>query len=176
MNKYLVIIDMQNDFISGSLGTPEARLVEQRIADEIDFSAYTRIFFTRDTHFGNYLETAEGKILPIKHCLYDTHGWEISDKIMQKVDESSIIYHRFDKASFGYTGWRHNVWMIEPEDEVDIVGVCTDICVVSNALIIKSLIPESSIKVLAQYCAGTTPEMHQAALEVMQSCQIKIIK
>lgn len=173
--KTLIIVDMQNDFITGPLGTPEARLIEQKIVDEIDFSSYQQIFLTRDTHGYDYFDIMEGKKLPIEHCRYDTSGWEISDKIMEKIKNSNVEYNCFNKYYFGYINWRPRLWMIKPEDEIDIIGVCTDVCIVSNALILKTLFSENTIKILAKFCAGTTPEMHDKALDVMKSCQIDIV-
>ena len=123
-----------------------------------------RIIYTRDTHGKNYLDTMEGKKLPVEHCIKNTDGWEIPDELM--VPRSLVI----NKPSFGYTGWSEFSF-----DEIELVGLCTDICVVSNALILKALFPESPITVDSSCCAGVTPETHRAALDTMKMCQINVI-
>lgn len=175
MSKSLVIVDMQNDFITGSLGTPEALEAERYILKELDFSSFSTIFITRDTHFSHYLETAEGKKLPVPHCIYKTEGWQISTPIMKKVRESGVPYHYLDKHSFGYDQWNSLSAFLNTDEEIIIVGVCTDICVISNALILKSLFHETPIKVISYMCAGTSVEKHDEALDVMRSCQIDIL-
>lgn len=164
--KTLIVIDMQNDFIDGSLGTNEAQAIVCNVADKIRQykNNNDRIIFTRDTHFDNYLDTPEGKKLPVVHCVKGTFGWQISDKL--DTTECEII----DKPSFGYTGWEKYDF-----DEIEIVGLCTDICVVSNALILKALFPNASISVDSGCCAGVTPESHSAALTTMKMCQIDVI-
>ncbi len=162
----LVVVDMQNDFIDGSLGTKEAvgivRNVKKKIADA--HSEGREVIFTRDTHYDNYLETNEGKHLPVVHCIEESKGWEISSEL--DTSASTII----NKNAFGYTGWADFDF-----EEVELVGLCTDICVVSNALIIKALFPEIKVSVDASCCAGVTPEAHGAALATMRSCQIEIV-
>lgn len=164
--KTLIVIDMQNDFITGSLGTPEAQAIVPNVKKKIEeYKARDDdIIFTRDTHYDDYLETSEGKHLPIKHCIYGTLGWQIADGL--EVENCRYI----DKPTFGWTHWGHNIF-----EEVELVGLCTDICVVSNALILKAHFPEINITVDASCCAGVTPEKHKAALEVMKSCQINVI-
>lgn len=163
--KTLIVIDMQNDFIDGSLGTLEAVAIVENVKNKI--AEYQRngdeIIFTRDTHKENYLETAEGKKLPVKHCIEGTHGWQIADVLM--TEGAEII----DKPSFGYTGWGDKSF-----EEIEIVGLCTDICVVSNALILKALFPEIKISVDSACCAGVTPETHNSALQTMKMCQIEV--
>lgn len=170
MSKVLIVIDMQNDFIDGSLGTKEAQAiipnVEKKIEEyECKLGEDVEIFFTKDTHDENYLQTQEGKLLPIKHCIIGTDGWNIHDTFIAR----KIVI----KDAFGYTPWRQ----ILPIGitGIEIVGVVTDICVISNALILKAQLPEIPITVDASCCAGTTPERHKAALEVMKSCQINVI-
>lgn len=164
--KTLIVVDMQNDFVTGSLGTKEAAAIVPAI--RIKIAGYQkngdRIIFTRDTHDENYLETSEGKHLPVVHCIRGTKGWEIIDEL--QTEGCRII----DKKTFGYLDWR-DVQL----KEVELVGVCTDICVVSNALIIKAAYPEMTVTVDASCCAGVTPELHQAALTTMKSCQIQVI-
>lgn len=169
MRKTLIVIDMQNDFITGPLGTEEARAIVPKVKkkiEEYDNRGDDRIIFTKDTHESDYLETLEGKHLPIKHCIEDTHGWDLCRDL--RIPSKSYIW---EKETFGYTEWPH--WLVSGDFE--IVGVCTDICVISNALILKAMFPESEITVDASCCAGTTPENHKAALAVMKSCHINII-
>lgn len=165
MKKTLIVIDMQNDFIDGSLGTKEAVAIVDNVKKKIDEykNAGNEIIFTRDTHFDNYMDTNEGKHLPVKHCIKDTKGWEIADDLM--VDGAIVI----DKPSFGYVDWaKYNL------EEVELIGLCTDICVVSNALIIKALYPEINVSVDSSCCAGVTVDSHEAALTTMKMCQVEV--
>ena len=167
--KTLIVIDMQNDFIDEALGTQEAQAIVPNVKKKIEeYNAREdAIVFTRDTHFANYLDTNEGKNLPVKHCIMGTHGWEIADGLELK-------YGRYiNKPTFGWIGWKS--FEFENEDEIEIVGLCTDICVVSNALILKAMYPEVKITVDASCCAGVTPESHKAALTTMKMCQINVI-
>lgn len=165
--KTLIVVDMQNDFIDGALGTKEAVAIVENVKNKIKEYADRgdEIIFTRDTHYENYMETNEGKHLPVPHCIEETKGWEIADGL----EVPDAIY--INKTSFGYTGWGD----FDLQD-VEMVGLCTDICVVSNALIIKALYPEISVKVDARCCAGVTPESHEAALATMSMCQVDIIR
>lgn len=168
MKNYLIVIDCQNDFINGSLGSDEARAIIPAIKEKIDFAekAGWKIIFTRDTHRANYLETNEGKHLPIEHCITGTPGWCVIDELnMPK-------YTHINKPTFGYINW--DTWIDCDTEIIELVGVCTDICVISNSLILKALYPEATIAVDAKCCAGVTPEKHNAALEVMKSCQIEV--
>ena len=166
MKKTLIVVDMQNDFIDMALGTPEAVAIVPKVREKI--RAYVEkgdeIIFTRDTHFENYLETSEGKKLPVEHCIKGTKGWEIADGLY--VEGSKII----DKPNFG---WSH--WSNEQLEDVELIGLCTDICVVSNALIIKATFPDANVKVDSSCCAGVTVESHEAALKTMGMCQIEVI-
>lgn len=164
--KTLIVVDMQNDFISGPLGTKEAQAIVPNVKKKIEeYKARgDEIIFTRDTHDENYLETNEGKHLPIEHCIDGTYGWQIADGL--EVADSLYI----NKYSFGYQHWKYYSF-----ESIELVGLCTDICVVSNALILKSTFPNIDITVDASCCAGVTPEKHKAALEVMKSCQINVI-
>lgn len=166
MKKTLIVIDMQNDFIDMALGTKEAVAIVPKVLEKIQeyIENGDEIIFTRDTHFENYLETTEGKNLPVEHCIKGTKGWEIADGLY--VDGCKII----DKPNFGWPNWNN-----EDLQEVEIVGLCTDICVVSNALIIKATFPDAVVKVDKNCCAGVTPETHDAALKTMEMCQIKVI-
>ena len=165
--KTLIVIDMQNDFIDGSLGTAEAVAIVENVRAKIRAAAEAgdQIIFTRDTHQENYLETNEGKHLPVVHCIEGTPGWEIREGLY--VEGAEII----NKPSFGYTGWQFHD--LEDSDEIELIGLCTDICVVSNALILKALYPEKTISVDPACCAGVTPDSHAAALKTMSMCQIE---
>ena len=166
MKKTLIVVDMQNDFIDMALDTKEARAIVPSVKQKIE--EYVKngdeIIYTRDTHGDDYLTTPEGKKLPVKHCIKGTKGWEIADGLY--VDGCKII----DKPNFGWQNWKD-----ENFETVEIVGLCTDICVVSNAIMIKTLFPDADITVDSRCCAGVTPESHNAALTTMKMCQINII-
>ncbi len=166
MKKRLIVVDMQNDFIDMALGTKEAVSIVPAVKAKIAQYAEAghEIIFTRDTHADNYLDTPEGKKLPVPHCIKGTKGWEIADGLY--VDGSKII----DKPNFGWPNWKD-----EELYDVELLGLCTDICVVSNALIIKATFPDAAVKIDRSCCAGVTPESHEAALTTMQMCQIDII-
>ncbi len=170
MKKLLVVIDMQNDFIDGSLGTQEAVAIVQNVSDKIN--QYARhcdeIIFTRDTHAENYLETQEGRALPVRHCIAKTPGWEISSLLETK---QAMI---FDKPSFGSIELADYIAEKVKPDTIELIGLCTDICVISNALILKARLPETEISVDTRCCAGVTPASHQNALAAMKMCQIRI--
>jgi len=174
MRKLLVVVDMQNDFIDGSLGTKEAEGIVDRVVEEIGKYETKDIFATRDTHPENYLETQEGKNLPVVHCVKGTPGWEINEKVAAALGEAEII----DKPTFGSRVLAEKIAAIAAEEEIEVtlIGLCTDICVVSNALLIKAFLPEISVKVVASCCAGVTPASHEAALTTMQMCQVKVEK
>ena len=166
--KTLIVVDMQNDFIDGALGTKEAEAIVQKVADKIKTfrKEGAQIIFTRDTHQTNYLETPEGRNLPVEHCIEGSEGWEIS-KELEVLPEDEVI----NKVTFGYV-WSKD--MIKG-DEIEIVGLCTDICVISNALVLKAVLPETPITVDSSCCAGVTPQSHNNALEAMKMCQISIV-
>lgn len=169
MKKVLIVVDMQNDFITGSLGTLEAQNIVSNVKNKIEQykSNNDLIYFTRDTHGSNYLSTSEGKYLPVEHCLEHTWGWDLPEKLRE------YYYPTISKNTFGHLNWE---FLSENNpNSIELVGLCTDICVVSNALIIKATFPEVDIIVDASCCAGVTPEKHKAALEVMKSCQINVI-
>ena len=154
----LVVVDMQNDFIDGSLGTKEA---VSKVADKIkNFKGM--VLATRDTHEENYLSTQEGTNLPVQHCIRDTRGWELNDEIASLIDGNPI-----DKPTFGSVELGKRL--------VALNELCTDICVISNAILVKAFLPEVLIEVDASCCAGVTPESHERALRAMESCQITII-
>lgn len=164
--KTLIVIDMQNDFIDGSLGTKEAQAIVPNVKKKIEEykASGDQIIFTRDTHQKDYLNTNEGNHLPVDHCIEGTYGWQIADGL--EVENCMYV----NKPSFG---WIH--WVIHDFEEIELVGLCTDICVVSNALILKATFPEINITVDASCCAGVTPESHRAALTTMKMCQINVI-
>lgn len=169
----LLVIDMQNDFIDGALGTKEAQAIVPRVAQRMkDFDG--RILATRDTHPENYLDTQEGRKLPVKHCIRGTKGWGLRPEIGELVAEPPI-----DKATFGSLELGNRLWAFDEKEEriesVTLIGLCTDICVISNAMIVKAALPETRVIVDASCCAGVTPESHRQALEAMKVCQIEVI-
>ena len=169
--KILCVIDMQNDFIDGALGTSEAVAIVENVEDKI--KEYRKngdtVIFTRDTHYENYMETSEGRKLPVPHCIKDTLGWQISDKL--EVGDSAVI----DKPTFGSVELSDYIANLNDVEEVEFVGLCTDICVISNVLLLKAKLPEVTIRVDSSCCAGVTPETHRNALEAMKMCQIEIL-
>ena len=174
MKKVLVVVDMQKDFIDGALGTEEAVGIVEKAAEEI--ARFTgKIFVTMDTHGSNYLETAEGKKLPIPHCIKGTDGWFLQEKIQAAL--AGKEYTAIEKGTFGSTKLADAVREIGDQEELEIecFGLCTDICVVSNALLLKANFPEAKMTVRADCCAGVTPESHEAALLTMKMCQIEVV-
>ena len=173
MRKILLVIDMQNDFIDGALGTKEAQRTVDRVVEEIGKYPQTDIFATRDTHTADYLDTQEGKKLPVVHCVKGTFGWELHPKLAAALGNARII----DKPSFGSVELARQLAELAGQEPLDItlVGLCTDICVVSNALLVKAFLPETPLSVIADCCAGVTPESHEAALKTMAMCQINIL-
>lgn len=169
----LVIIDMQNDFVTGSLANNEAQKIVKSISDYVE-NFDGDIFATHDTHGATYLNTQEGKNLPVAHCVKGTEGWNIVPEIQEAINKKENSYdcnvRHINKYAFGYSHWNLLAY-----DEIEVIGTCTDICVVSNVLIIKSMYPELRIKVLSNMCAGLTEEKHLAALEVMRSCQVEVV-
>ena len=167
MQKVLVVVDMQNDFIDGALGTKEAVAIVPGVKEKIEnFDGV--VLFTRDTHETNYLDTQEGKKLPVPHCIRDTEGWQIRSELdaLRKTEP-------IDKETFGST----DLAAMNEDNEIEsitFVGLCTDICVISNALLAKASLPEVPIIVDAKCCAGVTPESHENALKAMELCQIQI--
>lgn len=172
MRKVLLVIDMQNDFITGALGTKEAQAVVDCVVSKINNYNINNIYVTRDTHFDNYLETNEGRHLPVVHCVKNTEGWQLNESIANAVKGAVII----DKPTFGSIDLAEILVNENKKEtlEIEIVGLCTDICVISNALLLKANMPEIDISVDASCCAGVTPESHKAALETMKMCQIGI--
>lgn len=177
MRKLLIIVDMQNDFIDGALANEEAQKIVTPMANLIK-KWDGDIVFTRDTHGYEYMDTQEGKYLPVPHCTYLTDGWLINNLLITCVSTNDKCYSFVDKNTFGMLGWDGFLidGITKPYDEIYMCGTCTDICVVSNALILKATFPETPIKIYSNLCAGTTKEKHKAALEVMRSCQCDIIE
>ena len=173
MKNVLIVVDMQKDFVDGALGSKEAVAIVPAVVKKIsEFDG--DIFVTFDTHFENYLDTAEGKKLPVPHCIKGTEGWQLNEEVMAALSPKK--YTSVEKNTFGSVDLPALIREAVADDDftVEIIGLCTDICVVSNALIIKAIFPEVLITVDASCCAGVTPEKHEAALETMRSCQIDV--
>ena len=179
--KVLVVIDMQKDFVDGALGTPEAQAIVPNVAAKVKQYAEmkdTVILYTRDTHLENYMETLEGQHLPVPHCIYQTEGWRIVPEVYINNGCTDIA----DKYTFGYHDIAGMVerscrnhfetWEVE---SIEICGLCTDICVISNAMIMKAAFPEITVTVDSSCCAGVTMESHQTALDAMKAVQIEIL-
>lgn len=174
-NSYLVIVDMQNDFIDGALGTPEAVAIVDGVVERARTFDGT-IVFTRDTHGADYASTQEGRNLPVPHCIRGTQGWELADALeeLRAARDAPV----FDKPSFGSLDLAR--WLVDQNaaasiDSIELCGLCTDICVVSNALTIKAHLPEVPLSVNPALCAGVTPAAHNAAIATMASCQVQIL-
>lgn len=171
----LIVVDMQNDFITGTLGTKEAQAIVQKVVEKIS-TFEGDVYFTMDTHDETYETSQEGKALPVVHCQEGTEGWQLAPQIIAAapVDPEKI----YCKGQFGSVELAEDLQYlheVEPIDSIELVGLCTDICVVSNALVLKAFLPEVPIIVDSACCAGVTPEKHEAALETMKSCQIHVI-
>lgn len=174
--RILVVVDMQNDFVDGALGSKEAVAIVDNVVKKIEgFDG--DIFVTYDTHLNDYMYTREGKYLPIPHCIKNTNGWKLNNKILNALNNSkNYVRSVILKPTFGSVKLVDRLSSIDEKDtEITLIGLCTDICVVSNALLLKAHYPETDIIVDASCCAGVTPEKHKAALEVMKSCQIDVI-
>lgn len=178
MKKILVVVDMQNDFVDGALGTAEAQAIVPRVAEKIKSYEQDCVYATRDTHQDDYMETQEGKNLPVPHCIKGTKGWETAPAVAAVMQQAVWV----DKPSFGSPALAHLLASRLQKEcdgdpagmEIELVGLCTDICVVSNALLLKAAMPEVKISVDASCCAGVTAESHEAALTTMQMCQINV--
>lgn len=174
--KILVVIDMQNDFVTGTLGSKQAEAIIPNVIAKIKEYQDNgdTVIFTRDTHYNYYLATQEGKNLPIEHCIKDTWGWQIIDGLMT----NGLPHEIYNKETFGSKELIYELnkkYYYEKVESIEFIGLCTDICVVSNVLGTKIIIPEIPIKVDAACCAGVTPEAHDAAITTMKSCQIEIL-
>jgi len=174
MKKVLLVVDMQNDFIDGSLGTDEARSMLDGAVDKVRsyIDAGVDVVFTMDTHGEDYLNTQEGRKLPVCHCIAGTEGWEMPAELRKLADDSSSVI--MEKDTFGNIEVADYL-ASEGYDEIEIIGLCTDICVISNALIIRSRMPEASVRLDASCCAGVTPGSHEAALAAMRMCQVEVV-
>ena len=175
MKKILIVVDMQNDFIDGSLGTKEAESIVDHVVEEIN-KDYSLVIATRDTHPENYLKTNEGKHLPVKHCIKNSEGWQIRSEVFEAIEAKEYLV--IDKPTFGSEKLVEILKKINEEEEIEtitLIGLCTDICVVSNALLVKAAFPEKRIEVKENCCAGVTPQSHEAALTTMKMCQIEVI-
>lgn len=175
MNDVLVVIDMQNDFITGSLGTAEGQAIVSQVVDRIRHHQGA-IFVTRDTHEDDYLTRQEGHHLPVVHCTRGSEGWQLVSEVALALAGREVTF--FDKPTFGSPDLAQALKEADQErrlTSVTLVGVCTDICVISNALVIKAFLPEVPLYVDAKACAGVSPESHQRALEAMAVCQVNIL-
>lgn len=185
--KILVLIDLQKDFIDGALGSLEAQAIVPRVVEKINNynnKSNTLVLMTKDTHYDNYMDTLEGSYLPIPHCIENTPGWSINKEIADAVEKNrflsyssdKIIKSRVYKNTFASDDLRKFFERFKDDiEEVEFCGLCTDVCVISNVLMARMVLPEVEITVDSSCCAGITPEKHQAALEVMRSCQINVI-
>ena len=173
MRKILIVIDMQNDFIDGALGTAEAVGIVEAVKEKIRSYPPKDVIATMDTHFENYMQTQEGRYLPVSHCVRGTEGWEIRPEIVDLLKGAKV----YEKPTFGSMQLAEDLKAAAEKEEIELelIGLCTDICVVSNALLLKAQMPEVRISVDASCCAGVTPQKHEAALETMRSCQIRVI-
>lgn len=171
--KFLIVVDMQNDFITGSLKSAAAEAIVPRVREKVE-NFKGEIIFTRDTHYENYLKTSEGKKLPVEHCIKNSKGWQICDELMPYAENIT------DKETFGSLNLL-NIILKKAEnkaeniEEIELCGLCTDICVISNAMILKAAFPEASLKVNSSLCAGVSEESHNTALKAMAAVQIDII-
>lgn len=175
MIKFLVVVDMQNDFIDGSLGTPEALAIVDNVVSKIK-NTDAIVIATRDTHFEDYLKTAEGQKLPVEHCIKGTHGWKINSAVKEALRDVEYV-DIINKKTFGSVELPKAIASMSKGQDfsVELIGLCTDICVVSNALLLKAHFPDKAISVDSSCCAGVTPETHEAALTTMRMCQIDVI-
>lgn len=177
MTKFLIVVDMQKDFVDGSLGTKEAQAIVPNVVKKIkEFTG--KIICTYDTHFENYLETSEGKKLPVTHCVEGTEGWKLNSAVQTALADKD--YSEVHKITFGSRDLPALIQTEAPKTkeenlEIELIGLCTDICVVSNALYLKANFPEAKISVDSACCAGVTPATHNAALDTMRCCQIEVL-
>lgn len=188
MKEFVVAVDLQYDFIIGSLRSKEAQEIIPNVVEYIK-THRAHYIFTRDTHDAQYLETHEGKILPVSHCIKGTSGWKIHENVMETIQNTDWTYSIVDKNTFGSAAVENVIRALikyvqqslynpstdDRDVRITVFGLVTDICVVSNAIMLRSAFPEAEINVVENCCAGTTPERHAAALEVMKSCHINII-
>lgn len=186
MKKILIVVDMQNDFVDAALGTKEAVAIVPAVIRKIKSYQGELVIATRDTHQENYMETSEGRHLPVPHCIEGTYGWKIRSDVAEVLKE--VNAQVINKPTFGSVALAEQITaLVRGTDcavreelnatdlEIELIGLCTDICVVSNALLLKANLPEAVIKVDASCCAGVTPESHEAALTTMKMCQIEVM-
>ena len=178
MKKILIVVDMQKDFIDGSLGTKEAEAIVQKVKEKILSYPKEDVYATLDTHKEDYLSTQEGKNLPVSHCIKGTEGWQLDSALQVLI----LADHFFEKPGFGSLELANAMKALYQESKskrqdfsIELVGLCTDICVVSNALLLKAFLPEVPISVDSRCCAGVTKEKHEAALETLRSCQVEVL-
>ena len=178
MKKILIVVDMQKDFIDGSLGTKEAEAIVQNVKEKILSYPKEDVYATLDTHREDYLSTQEGKNLPVSHCIKGTEGWQLDSALQGLI----LADHFFEKPSFGSLELANAIKALYQESKtkeqdfsIELVGLCTDICVVSNALLLKAFLPEVPLSVDSRCCAGVTKEKHEAALETLRSCQVEVL-
>jgi len=173
----LVVVDMQNDFVNGPLGTLEAEQILPAVCEKIkNFDG--DIYVTKDTHTEDYMNTQEGKNLPVVHCIKGTKGWELHDKVMEALTESGKDYQVFEKPTFGSTDLAESLLKLNDDGKIEsitFIGICTGICVISNAMLCKAYMPEVPLSVDAKCCACVTPQSHENAIDAMRLCQIKIV-
>ncbi|MDY4953477.1 MAG: isochorismatase family cysteine hydrolase [Candidatus Onthomonas sp.] len=172
MRKLLLVIDMQRDFVDGALGTPEAVKIVPNVVRKIKAYPRENVIATRDTHGADYLQTQEGQKLPVVHCVRGTPGWELVPEVAEALGDAQIV----DKPTFGSVALARQIAALAEQEPIaiELVGLCTDICVVSNALLLKAMMPEVPISVDPACCAGVTVERHRMALATMESCQIMV--
>ena len=185
MKKILIVVDMQNDFIDGALGSKEAVAIVPNVIEKIKENKWDQIIVTQDTHFEDYMKTQEGKKLPVPHCIEGTNGWELNKNIENAInkyekdsEEKGIILSvlRVKKETFGSVYLPNFLeWARTDEMKIEVCGLCSDICVISNAMILKAHYPEAHLIIDASCCAGVTPESHKNALEAMKMCQIDVV-
>lgn len=166
----MVVVDMQNDFIDGTLGTPQAQAIVPNVRARVQqqLAEGQEIVFTQDTHYENYMDTLEGRKLPVMHCQKGSEGWKLEASL------EGISGKRFEKTTFGSVELARYV-QTEEFDSIELIGLCTDICVIANAMLLKTVLSGTPILVRADCCAGVTPESHENALKAMQMCQIEVI-
>ena len=174
MSRMLVVVDMQNDFIDGALGTAEAVAIVPKVIEKIK-GFKGQVLYTRDTHDDSYMDSLEGQKLPVPHCVYKTEGWLLQPEIGQLAREAgSLIFDKPTFGSLGLAGCLSGIAKVAKIDEIELVGLCTDICVISNALLLKATLPDTNIVVDSSCCAGVTPGSHETALQAMAACQVEI--
>ena len=173
MKRFLITVDMQNDFVDGALGTREAVEIVPRVAEKID-AFEGEIIATLDTHGEDYMNTREGRYLPVPHCIRGTEGWKLNKTVLEALERKG--YTAVEKPTFGSVRLPELIREKAGDEEIfiELIGLCTDICVISNALLLKAAFPEAEIFADARCCAGVTPDTHNAALTTMQCCQIGI--